>query len=269
MPPSLIYIQPDGVALQTPIKMSQNLNKSLTITPFGLNHSVPTQQRSHPSRKVQPVPMLAGSGHPQPLTNASPTPTQTWMQGKPCLVLKDHCLLRTQGFKFFLKPSETAWSHPRELEDRHSWLASTGTLTDASSAELASPLALGQTAALGVSPRWARPNEHGLNRTLPDSFLNERQAPSACWTLTESAGPIECEAEAQPTRLGSRSESSGSSSSELSPRPRLSILAFGPRLPTTGRQSLFQSRPQEWSGLKIGVDLSGLRHVSTLKWGFS
>jgi hypothetical protein len=269
MPASLIYIKPDGVASQTPIKMSQSLNKSLTITPFGLNHSIPTQQRSHPSRKVQTFPMLACSGHPQPLANACPTATQARMQGKTCLVLKDHCFLRTQGLKFFLKPCETAWSHPRELEDRHSQLASTGTLTDASSAELASPLTLGQIAALGAPPPWARPNEHGLNRTLPGSFLNERQAPSACWTLTETAGPIEFEAEAQPTRLGSRNESSGSSSSELSPRPRLSILASAPRLPTTGQQSLFQSRPQEWSGRKIGVDLFGLRHVSKLKWGFS
>lgn len=269
MPAGLIHIQPDGVALQTPIKMSQNLDKSLTITPFGLNHPIPTQQRSHPSRKVQTFPMLAGSGHPQPLANASPTATQARMQGKPCLVLKDHCFFGTQGLKFFLKPSETAWSPPCELEDRHSRLASTGTPADASSAELASPLALGQTAALGAPPRWAHPNEHGLNRTLPGSFLSERQAPSACWTLTESADPTEFEAEAQPTRPGSRNESSGSSSSELSPRPRLSILAFAPRLPTTGQQSLFQSRPQEWSGRKLEVDLFGPRHVLKLRWGFS
>jgi hypothetical protein len=269
MPASLIHIQPDGIALQTPIKMSQSLNKSLTITPFGLNHPMPTQQRSHPSRKVQTFPMLAGSGHPQPLANVSPTATQARMQGKTCLVLKDHCLLRTQGLKFFLKPSETAWSHPSELEDSYSRLASTGIPVDASSAELVSPLASGQTAALGAPPRWARPNEHGLNRTLPGSFLSERQAPSACRTLTELAGPTEFEAEAQPTRLGSRNESSGSSSSELSPRPRLSILAFAPPLPTTGQQSLFQSRPLEWSGRKIEVDLFGLRHVLKLKWGFS
>ena len=269
MPAGLIHIQPDGVTLQTPIKMSQNLDKSMTITPFGLNHPIPTQQRNHPSRKVQTFPMLAGSGHPQPLANTSPTATQARMQGKTCLVLKDHCFLRTQGVKFFLKPSETAWSPSRELEDRHSRLASTGTLADASSAELASPLALGQTAALGAPPRWARPNEHGLNQTLPGSFLNERQAPSACWTLTESGGPTESEAEAQPTRLGSRNESSGSSSSELSPRPRLSILAFAPRLPTTGQQSLFQSRPQEWSGRKLEVDLFGPRHGLKSKWGFS
>ena len=269
MPASLIHIKPDGVALQTPVKMSQDLDKSLTITPFGLNHPMPTQQRSHPSRKVQTFPMLAGSGHPQPLANASPTATQAWVQGKTCLVLKDHCLLRTQGLKFFLKPSETAWSPPHELEDRHSRLASTGTPVDASSAELASPLALGQTAALGVPPRWVRPNAHGLNRTLPDSSLSERRAPSACWMLTESAGPTEFEAEAQLSRPGSRNESSGSSSSELNPRPRLSILAFVPRLPTAGQQSLFQSRPREWSGRKLKVDLFGPRHVLKSKWGFS
>lgn len=269
MPTSLICIQPDGVALQTPIKMSQNFNKSLTVPAFGLNHPIPTQQRSHPSRKVQTFPMLAGSGYPQPLANASPTATQARMQSKTCLVLKDHCFLRTQGLKFFLKPCETAWFPPHELEDRHSRLASTGTPVDASSAELVSPLALGQTAALDVSPRWVHPNEHGLNRTLPGSFLSWRQAPSACWRLTESAGPTEFVAEAQPTRLDSRNESSGSSSSVLSPRPRLSILASAPRLPTRGQQSLFQSRPQEWSGRKLEVDLFGLRHVLKLKWGFS
>jgi len=268
MPAGLIHIQPDGVALQTPIKMSQNLDKSLTITPFSLNYPIPTQQRSHPSRKVQTFPMLACGGHPQPLANASPTPTQARMQGKTCLVLKDHCFLRTQGLKFFLKPSETVWSHPREPEDRHSRLASTGTPVDASSAELASPLALGQTAALGGPPRWARPNEHGLNRTLPGSSLSDRQAPSACWTLTEWAGPTEFEAEVQPTRPGSRNESSGLSSSELSPRPRLSNLTFAPRLPTTGQQSLFQSRPQEWSGRRLGVDLFWASLCVKVKVGF-
>ena len=264
MPASLIYIQPNGIALQTPIKMSQSSNKSLTITPFGLNHSIPTQQRSHPPRKVQTFPMLAGGGHPQPLANASPTATQARMQGKTCLVLKDHCLLRTQGLKFFLKPSETAWSHPHELEDRHSRLASTGTPADASSAEPASPLALGQTAALGAPPRSVRPNAHGLNQILPGSSLSERQASSACWMLTESVDLAEFEAEAQPTRLGSRNESSGSSSSELSPRLRLSILASAPQLPTTGQQSLFPSRLREWSGRRLKVGLFGLRHVSKL-----
>lgn len=269
MPAGLIHIQPDGVALQTPIKMSQNLDKSLTITPFVMNHPIPTRQGSHPSRKVQTCSMLAGSGHPQPLANASPTATQARMQGKTCLVLKDHCFFGTQGLKFFLKPSETAWSPPCELEDRHSRLASTGTPADASSAEPASPLALGQTAALGTPPRWVRPNAHGLNRTLPGSSLSERQAPSACWTLTESAGPTEFEAEAQPTRPGSQNVSSGSSSSELSPKPRLSILAFAPRLPTTGQQSLFQSTHQEWSGRKLKVDLFWPRHGLKSKWGFS
>ena len=269
MPTSLIHIQPDGIALQTPIKMPQRLNKSLTITPFGLNHPIPTQQRSHPSRKVQPFPMLAGSGHPQPLANASPTTTQPRMQGKTCLVLKNHCLLRTQGLKFFLKPSETAWSHPLELEDSHSWLASTGTPVDASSAELASPLALSQTPALNVPPRSAHPNGHGLNQTRPDSSLSERQAPSACSTLTETAGPTEFGAEAQPIPLRSRNESSGSSSSELSLRPRLSIPASGPRLPTTEQQSLVQSRLPEWPGRTLEVDLFGLRRVLKLMWGFS
>jgi hypothetical protein len=73
MPPSLIYTQPDGVTLQTPIKMPQNLDESLTIALFGLNHPIPTQQRSYPSRKVQTFPMLTGSGYPQPLANASPS----------------------------------------------------------------------------------------------------------------------------------------------------------------------------------------------------
>jgi len=269
MPASLIHIQPDGVALQTPIKISQNFNKSLTIPPFGLNHPIETQQRSHPSRKVQTFPMLAGSGHPKPLANASPTTTQTRMQGKTCLVLKDHCLLRTQGLQFFLKPSETAWSPPRELEDRHSWLASTGTPADASSAELVSPLALSQTPALDVPPRSAHPNAHGLNQTLLGSFLSERQAPSVCWKLTESADLTAFEAEAQPTRPDSRNESSGLSSSGLSPRPRLSIRASAPRLPTTGQQSLFQSRPQERSGRKLEVDLFGPRHALKIKRDFS
>jgi hypothetical protein len=269
MPTSLIHIQPDGVALQTPIKMPQNFNKSLTIPPFGLNHPIPTQQRSHPSRKVQTHPMLAGSGHPQPLANAGPTATQARMQGKTCLVLKDHCFLTSQSLKFFLKPSEIARSHLCELEDRHSWLVSTGTPVDASSAELVSLLALGQNAALDGPPRWVRPNEHGLNRTLLAPFLSERQVPSACWRLTESAGQTEFVAEAQPTLLDSRNESSGLSSSVLSPRRRLSIRASALLSPTTGQQSLFQPRPQEWSERKLGVDLFGLRHVLKLKWGFS
>jgi hypothetical protein len=255
--------------LQTPIKMPQGLNKSLTITPLGLNHPMPTQQRSYPSRKVQTFPMLAGSGYPQSLANAGPTTTQARMQSKPCLILKNHCLLRTQGLEFFLKPSETACSHPRELEDRHNRLASTDTPADASIAELASPLALSQTTASGVPPQWAHPNAPGLNQTLLGSSLSERQAPSACWTLADSADPTEFEAEAQPTRSGSQHESSGSNSSESNPRLRLSILASALRSTITRQQSLFQSRLQGWFGRMLKVDPFWLRDVLKLMWGFS
>jgi hypothetical protein len=269
MPASPIHIQPDGVALQTPIKISQDLNKSFSITPFGLNHPLPAQQGSYPSRKIQTLSMLAGGGHPQPLADASPTATQARMQGKTSLVLEDHRFFGAQVLKFFLKPSETAWPAPPELEDKHSLRASAGIPTDASNAELASPLALAQTAALGAPPPWAHPNEHGSNRTLPDFFLSERQVPSLCWTLIEPAGPIEIGAEAQLNRPDSWNESNDLNSCESTPRPRLSIPVFAPRLPTTRQQSLFRPKPQEWFGQKLKAALFWLRHALNSKWGFS
>lgn len=101
MPTSLIHIQPEGIALQTPIKMPQNFNKSLTVPPFGLNHPISTQQRSHPSRKIQTNPVLAGRSNPQALANSGPTATQTRMQSKTCLILKTTVSLGPKALSLF------------------------------------------------------------------------------------------------------------------------------------------------------------------------
>jgi len=267
MPAGLIHIQPDGVALQAPIKMAEDREKALPIPSFGSNYPVPTQQGSHPSR--QALSMLTCSEDSQPLTTTSPPATQAGVQGKTGLVLKDYRFLRTQRLKFFLKPFETAW--PAELwpEGKHGWPALDCILTCASSAEPASLKALAQTAALDVPPKWVHPSEPDVTQTPRASSLSERQGPFAHGTLIGVAGLTGVWDSARLGRPGSPSESSDLSSYGLSPTPGRSTPASDLQSPTTGLQSLFQPRRQEWSWQRLKAALSWLRDVSKSMSGFS
>ena len=85
MPAGPLHIQPDRIASQPSVKMPQDLEKSLTISARRFNHALSSQQRSHPTGKVQTLTMLAGGRNPQPLATFCPAPFQarverTWVR---------------------------------------------------------------------------------------------------------------------------------------------------------------------------------------------
>ena len=269
MPASPIYEQVDGVAPQTLVQVGQNFEKSFPIPSFSLNHPIPTQQGGHPSRQIQPSLMLAGRGHTEPLPNSRPTETQTRMQAKPRLILKNHSFLGTQAFKFFLKPCETAWPPPSEPEGKHNSLSSVGTLTDASNAALASPSALVQTFVSGVRPPWVHPNAHDSNQTPPGSSLNERPVLSAYQKLVEPVDPTGFGAEVPISHSDLSRESTGLGSCGLTREPRLSIPASAPQLTAIKQQSLFRPKRQGRFGRKLKGSPSSLRDSLKKESGFS
>ena len=269
MPASPIYEQVDGVAPQTIVQVGQNFEESFPIPSFRPNYPIPTQQGGYPSREIQPSLMLAGRRHTEPLPNLSPTETQTRMQAKPRLILKNQGFLGTQAFKFFLKPCETAWPPPSELEDRHNSLSSAGTLTDASNAALASLSALVQTAVSGVRPLWVHPNAHDSNQTPLGSSPNERPVLSAYRKLVEPVDPAGSGAEVPISRSDLSRESNGLGSSGLTREPRLSIPASAPQLTAIKQQSLFRPKRQGRSGRKLKGSPFSLRDSSKKELGFS
>lgn len=269
MPASPIYEQVDGVAPQTLVQVGQNFEESFPVPSFRANHPMPTQQGGYPSREIQPSLMLAGRRHTEPLPNLSPTETQTRMQAKPRLILKNHGFLGAQAFKFFLKPCETAWPPPSELADKHNSLSSIGNLNDASNAALASPSALVQTAVLGVRPPWVHPNEHDSNQTPPGSSPNARPVLSAYRKLVEPVDLTGPGGEVLLSRAGLFRESNGLGSSALTREPRLSIPVSAPQLTAIKQQSLFRPKRQGRSGRKLKGSPFSLRNSSEKELGFS
>ncbi|KKU11436.1 MAG: hypothetical protein UX17_C0078G0001 [Parcubacteria group bacterium GW2011_GWC2_45_7] len=176
MPTCSVDIQPNGVAAKPTIEVLQHLEKSFPVTAFRLNHPGAAQKRSHPTGNIQALLMLAGCRNLQPFAYKRPTAAQSRMQSKSPFVLKDNSFLSPQRFEFFLSSWRVS-SRPRPLlEDRHGWLASNDTRTDASSTGPDGLSALSQTAAVYGPPTWGRPIGHGSIRTSEAIPPNDAQS---------------------------------------------------------------------------------------------
>ena len=175
MPTCTVNIQPDGISPQPLVKMSQNLEESISVTSLCLNHTHTTQKWGYPSRNIQTLLMLAGGRNLQPLSNASPYPPQTRMKGKTTFILKNNGFFLSQRFKFFLKPCKIALHLQPLLAYTHDWHALTYTPTGASSSGLDELSALHQTAVASGSSGWGHPSERDLTQTSagtdPNVFL--------------------------------------------------------------------------------------------------
>jgi len=269
MPASPIHEQVEGVTPQMLVQVCQDFEKSFPIPSLSPNHSIPTQQGGHPSREIQPSLMLAGGEHTKPLPNSSPTETQTRVQTKPCLILKNYGFLGPQTFQFFLKPCETAWPPPSELEGKHNLLSSVDTLTDASNAALASPSALTQTSVSDVRPPWVHPNAPDSNQTLLDSSLNARPVLSAYRKLVEPVDPPGFAAEVPISHSDLSREPIGLNSSGLAREPSLSTPASALRPTAIKQQSLSRPKRQGRLGRKLKDSPFSLRDSSKKELGFS
>jgi hypothetical protein len=172
MPSGTVHIKPDDVASESAIKIPQTGNKSPSISSRPSDHPSPTQQRSHPSKQIHPLPMLTRGRNPQALSSPRPPHTQPRMKRKSRLVLKDDRFLRSQPPEFFLRPDEIAWPLRSSLEDTYIPPASVGTPIGASKTELDAPSRLSQTDASDAPLRWDRPIELAATQIPKEASLN-------------------------------------------------------------------------------------------------
>ena len=82
MPTGAIDVQPHPIPSEPPVQVPQHQYEALPVPLGGPHQPVPSQQRRHPSREVEPLVMLAGRGNPQPLAPESPPPPQPGVPGK-------------------------------------------------------------------------------------------------------------------------------------------------------------------------------------------
>jgi hypothetical protein len=67
MPSGSVHIEPDRIPLKSTIKILRASNKSPSISSRPSDHPSMTQQRSHPSKQIQSLTMLARGRNEQPL----------------------------------------------------------------------------------------------------------------------------------------------------------------------------------------------------------
>jgi hypothetical protein len=172
MPPRAIYIKPDRVAAKTPGKMPQSFQEACPVSSFRTDDPVAPQERSHPTREIKPLLMLAGRGNAKRMSSLGPAPSQSRMEGESRLILKDHRFSRPQILKFFLNPGEIAARLPPGLEDRHNWLFLADNPVGASRPGLAALSFSRQNGALSARPESVHPSATGSGQNLEGIALN-------------------------------------------------------------------------------------------------
>ena len=239
MPSGSVHVEPDRKASQLATQMLQASKKPFSISVGPSDHSPSAQQRSDPSKQIQPFAMLARRRNPQPFSPLCPSYPQTRVEGKPRFVLKNDGFLRAQFPEFFLTPDESAWPLRSWPGDTYSLPASVDTLTGASRTEPDELSGLFQTDASDGPRGWDRPigragvrmpqeTSPGLLLTV---FAPSASSAAAAPAVSRVPGPLPLD------RLPGASRDS--SSDALSPTRRLSIPDAGPPVPARAPRSLF------------------------------
>jgi hypothetical protein len=269
MPFGSINIQPDRIPPETSIEVPQTTYKSFPISLRTPYQTVLTQQRGNPTEDIKPLVMLARSGNPKSLPYLSPSYSQTWMQRKSCLVLKDNRLPGSQGPKFFLKPGEIAWPLPPVPEDTCSQPFLADTPIGASSSEPDEPSPLSPNGALDEPRGWDRPTGPGLTQTLTETSLNVLPNSFALLRLNEPGVQASLPVPKTLTPARSLCASINSSFAALNPRLWLSIPDADPPISVVKPLSLFQKQPPEFAESWPVNALGLLRYELTLTLGSS
>jgi hypothetical protein len=239
MPSGPVYIEPDRIASQVTAYMFQARKKSFPISVRPSDHPPSAQQRSDPSKEIQPLAMLARRRNPKPSSPLCPSYPQARVERKPRFVLKDDGFLRAQSSEFFLTPDESAWPLRSSPEDTYSLPASVDSLTGASRTEPDEPSGLSRTDALNGPQGWDHPSGPAGVRMpreispgpLPAAFAPVASSAADAPAASRAPGPL------SPDRLPGASRDS--SSDALSPTHRLSIPDAGPPVPARAPRSLF------------------------------
>lgn len=189
MPPRTIHVQPNPIAFQMPIEMTQYLQKALSVPASGFDHTPTLKQRSYPARHVEAIMMLAGCWNSYPFPTQSPATSGTRMQGEAALILKSHCFMPAQVKEFFLTVAETLLPPTLLLAGNCNQLASCGSQAGASISALAVPSTPHQSDASRVAPRLAHPTGFGTSRTPAATVPNAAPVPARFAALISSVAP--------------------------------------------------------------------------------
>lgn len=243
MPFSSIYIEIDYITAELFQHMPQHLYKSLMVTFGSAYQAFPPQQGCYPAGQIEPLAMLAGGRDFEPFTFLSPTPSQTGMQAKAGLILKNNGLIFFKVAQFFLTPGENS-GHPwNELEDKHSRLFSGCNLSNATSIVPVALSTLSQTLSSGELPEWVHPSQL-LRYQIPGEVF-----PDVALTVSSRMMSVESAVLAEVGVLetwflsDSPRESSVPESCDLDQTKRLSIPDADPPKPAIRQQFLTQSMP--------------------------
>jgi len=269
VPFGAIYIQPDFIPLKSAIQLAEASEESLSVPLGASQHSHPSQQRGNPTKNIQSVAMLAGSGNPQPPTDFTPPSTQTRVQRKTGLIFKDNGLFSSQSPEFFLTCDEIFERLRYALEDTNTRLASSGIPTDASMTE---PDVFSGVFQIDFSDgplRSAHPTGLGSDQIPPATFLNVLPT---CDELVGSTAPdaqVSLQASGIPGLAHSPCASTDLSSDGSNQALQISIPDVDPPMSTEEPRFLFQPGLPEFPELLATNRLDSLWDAPISNWGFA
>jgi len=259
VPIGAIYIQPDFIPLKSAIQLAEASEESLSVPLGASQHSHPSQQRSNPTKNIQSVVMLAGSGNPQPPADFTPPSTQTRMQSKTGLIFKDNGLVSSQRPEFFLTCDET-FGHLRSVPaDTYTQRSSSGIPADASMTEPDVSSGVFQIDFSGGPLRSGHPTGLDSDQTPQAIFLNVPPARGELAGSTEPDAQVFLRASGIPGLVHLPCASTDSSSDGSNQALRLPIPDVDPPMSTEEPQSLFQPGLPEFPELLATNRLDLLR----------
>jgi hypothetical protein len=158
MPFCSIHIEIDDMTAKLFQHMLQHSQKSLLITLGSAYQAFSPQQRCHPPRQIEPLAMLTSGRNFESLTFLSPASSQTWMQAKASLILKNNGFVVFKVEQFFLTPGEND-GHPWHVpEDKYSRLFSDCNPDSVTNIVPVALLTLSQTPSSGEPLEWVHPS---------------------------------------------------------------------------------------------------------------
>lgn len=251
MPFSPIYIEIDNKSTELFQHMLQHLQESLLVTFCSAYQAFPSQQRRYPAGQIKPLAVLAGCSDFEPLTFLSPASSQTGMQAKAGLILKNDGFIFLEVVQFFLTPGENGEHLLSEPEDKYSRLFSGYIPGNAASIVPVALSTLSQTVVLSEPPEWDHPNQLLLDQILKAAFPNGALIVWSRMVSVESAVLVGVEVSEKWFPSDSPHESSLPESCDLDRTKRLSIPDADPPKPAIKRQFLAQSMPPELALLRL------------------
>src|SRR5579863_2027767 len=157
VPGGAVDIEVDGLAAQALTQAAQQSQKGMRVA-FGQAHqAVPPEQRSHPTKNIEPLAVFAARGDVRPLPAASPESAEARMLGKSSFVFKHQNVAGTQTAQFFLTGGGIFRPLPPWPASRRSPRGSDDSRGDAANSELGEPAAILRNAGAGERPGWVHP----------------------------------------------------------------------------------------------------------------